>query len=92
MDWTELSPYEQTMRHSIVTLEYERAIALNTPFYLIRPRLFLDGTMWCALYGDNLQQGIAGFGETPEMAVRAFNDAWKESTAKTGDCVGRIAL
>jgi len=22
--------------------------------------------MWCALYGDNLQDGVVGFGESPE--------------------------
>lgn len=31
-----------------------------------------DGDMWCCLYGDNLQVGIAGFGTSPEQAMYAF--------------------
>lgn len=46
------------------------------PFMLLRPRMVLDGNMWCALYGDNLQDGVAGFGDTPEKAAEAFDKAW----------------
>jgi hypothetical protein len=34
---------------------------------------FKDGNMWCVLLGENLQEGISGFGETPLMAVLDFN-------------------
>jgi len=38
-----------------------------------------DGDRWCALYGANLQDGIAGFGDTPSEAetdlVRALINA-----------------
>jgi hypothetical protein len=37
------------------------------------PRLFPDGDKWCALYGDNLQEGLAGFGDTPEGAMADFD-------------------
>lgn len=47
------------------------------PFMLLRPRLYPDGNQWCALYGDNLQDGVAGFGDTPEEAAKAFDDAWR---------------
>jgi hypothetical protein len=43
------------------------------PFYLLRPRLYPDGDMWCALYGDDLQAGVAGFGDTPEKAAEDFD-------------------
>ena len=46
------------------------------PSVLYRPSLGLDGTMWCALYGDNLMDGVAGFGETPAAAMTAFDLAW----------------
>jgi hypothetical protein len=36
----------------------------------------LDGNQWCALLGKNLQEGIAGFGDTPDNAMFAFDDAW----------------
>lgn len=53
------------------------------PSVLFRPALSTDGTMWCALFGDNLQEGVAGFGETPDAAMRAFDKAWmNERTPK----------
>lgn len=30
---------------------------------------FKDGNQWCALYGEDLQAGIAGFGGTPLSAI-----------------------
>lgn len=47
------------------------------PSVLFRPRMFPDGAQWCALYGDNLQEGVAGFGYTPEQAADAFDKAWR---------------
>lgn len=55
--------------------------ARRAPHVLMRPKLLLDGTMWCALYGDDLMDGVAGFGETPEKAMEAFDEAWR--TART---------
>lgn len=51
------------------------------PFILLRPRIFPDGSHWCALYGDNLQEGVAGFGETPEAAAKDFDKNWREQRA-----------
>lgn len=48
------------------------------PAMLLRPRLFPDGNQWCALYGDDLQMGIAGFGSTADEALRAFDRAMHE--------------
>lgn len=53
---------------------------LTAPHVLMRPRVFPDGTEWCALYGDNLQEGVAGFGATPAKACEAFDLAWAEAT------------
>jgi len=37
--------------------------------------LSLDGDQWCALIGDNLQNGVAGFSaENPVEAIRALCD------------------
>lgn len=46
------------------------------PFVLLRPKLYPDGNMWCALYGDNLQDGLAGFGTSPAKAAWAFDEAF----------------
>ena len=48
----------------------------EAPSVVHRPRLFPDGNMWCALLGDNLQEGLAGFGETPAKAMWAFDLAF----------------
>lgn len=45
---------------------------------LLKPKISIDGNQWCVLYGENLQDGIAGFGDTPWKAVAAFNKAWHE--------------
>jgi hypothetical protein len=46
------------------------------PSVLFRPALSKDGDMWCMLYGKDLQEGIAGYGKTPEAAALAFDVAW----------------
>jgi hypothetical protein len=53
-------------------VEVERA----RPFYLLRPKVYPDGDQWCALYGDNLQEGVAGFGDTPALAAYDFDKNW----------------
>ena len=35
-----------------------------------------DGTKWCALYGPDLAEGISGFGDTPDEAMRDFDQNW----------------
>lgn len=50
--------------------EYQR------PSVVFKPVLSKDGNMWCALFGENLQEGVAGFGETPQHAMWAFDQAW----------------
>lgn len=52
------------------------ASEMQRPAAVFRPALTIDGDQWCALYGDNLQDGVAGFGDTPDAAMRAFDLAW----------------
>lgn len=33
---------------------------------------FKDGNLWCFLYGENIQEGICGFGETIDRAAWNF--------------------
>ena len=37
-----------------------------------------DGDQWCALVGDDLQTGVAGFGDTQGDALRALAQAIDE--------------
>lgn len=64
-------------------------------------QLFLDGDAWCALIGENIQEGACGFGKTQGDALRELSDAlepdrkkardaWDEAVRKgvaEGDCV-----
>ena len=52
------------------------AIEAQRPSYLYRPTVTLDGDQWCALYGPDLQVGVAGFGDSPALAMEAFDRAW----------------
>jgi hypothetical protein len=54
---------------------------MKRPCVLFRPKIFIDGNRWCALYGENLQDGVAGFGDTPEKAMDDFDSQWKEAPA-----------
>ena len=55
---------------------YAWSTELRRPCYMLRPRLSIDGDMWCALYGDNLQDGVAGFGKSPDLAYWDFDKNW----------------
>ena len=50
--------------------------ALTAPHVLYKPTLQPDGDKWCALFGDDLMVGVAGFGDTPAEAMREFDKAW----------------
>lgn len=54
----------------------EAAYEQMRPSVVFKPALARDGDMWCALFGDNLQEGVAGFGESPAKAMWAFDTAW----------------
>lgn len=62
----------QRMYDSINILEAEKL----RPCLLHKPKIYLDGNMWCALLGVNIQEGVCGFGESPDEAMRAFDKAW----------------
>ena len=63
---------------------YANACDAGTPFVRLRPSMQIDGDQWCALYGDNLQDGVAAFGATPSKAEEAFNQAWLFACAAKG--------
>ncbi len=63
-------------------LAEQRASIIHSPFVVLRPKLFPDGDKWCALYGENLQDGVAGFGDTPAEAAADFNEEWFEAKAR----------
>ena len=57
------------------------ASEMQRPSTIYRPGISLDGNKWCALYGDNLQDGVAGFGDSPAEAMAAFDAEWHQKIA-----------
>jgi len=51
----------------------EAAYEQMRPAVLLKPRLYQDGNQWCALLGDDLQMGVAGFGASPAQALYDFD-------------------
>lgn len=49
------------------------------PSAVFRPAIGRDGDQWFALYGPDLQVGVAGFGDSPEAAMQAFDKAWTQT-------------
>lgn len=60
----------------------EAASMYATPSAVFKPRLSIDGDQWCALYGENLQDGVAGFGKSPAHAMADFDANWYKCLAK----------
>lgn len=57
---------------------YSVGSQMTRPSAIYRPTISIDGNQWCALYGENLQDGVAGFGDSPDLAMYAFDKAWHE--------------
>lgn len=49
------------------------AMEMQRPSVLFRLEPFVDGNMYCVLLGENLHEGVAGFGETVDAAMRDFD-------------------
>jgi hypothetical protein len=60
----------------IIPAQVGASVLSSSPFERLHPKMFMDGDQWCALYGENLQDGVCGFGDTPEKAEQEFNRAW----------------
>lgn len=65
---------------AMIQQEFQNAAyELQRPSVVFRPKIYPDGGMWCVLLGDDLQSGVAAFGETPSKAMYAFDKAWNEN-------------
>lgn len=77
----------QASEQGILNAQYNAAIeaqqtatAQRAPHVLLRPNLAKDGNKWSALYGDNIQVGVCGFGDTPAKAMEDFDKNWLNET------------
>ena len=78
--WAAIHAEQQRERTAV--MEAEMLAGKYSIAVFLRPRLFIDGDKWCALYGENLQDGVAGFGDTPEQAFNDFNTAFATKLAR----------
>lgn len=64
--------------YQAASLKYQNQQEINdfNLFSMLKPKLTMDGDKWCVLYGENLQEGIAGFGDSPHQAILNFNSEW----------------
>lgn len=67
-----LGHYAQQAAYAAIEAANEQA----RPCVVFKPRLYADGDCWCALFGDNLQTGVAAFGTTPQEAMWNFDVEW----------------
>jgi len=51
---------------------------------IFNAKLTIDGNQYCWLHGDNLQDGIAGFGDSPYLAALDFNKNFHRPLSKAG--------
>ena len=77
-DQFDISHQVVMVRDAFMSTAYEH----QRPSVLFRPKLSIDGNQWCALYGEDLQNGIAGFGDTPGKAMEGFDEQWDKFKAK----------
>lgn len=71
--------YDEIFSHQLEESRLKRGVALVGSLNLIPVK---DGNMWCYLLGEDLQSGIAGFGETPFLAAQDFEVAFCVSQKK----------
>jgi len=50
------------------------AYEMQRPSVVFKPRIYQDGNMHCVLLGENIQDGVAGFGETVQIAMVDFDN------------------
>jgi len=77
--------YISDMMARTVDMTYEAAEIAIRPSTIFKPKLSIDGNQWCALFGDNLQDGVAGFGDSPADAYADFDKAWNERLVNKGE-------
>ena len=68
--------YEQKMQN--YTYNCER----SAPHVIHNTKIFKDGNKYCCLLGDNIQEGICGFGDSPKEACDDFDYIWIKGEGK----------
>ena len=84
---------DQSERNQITSAWTHSGEMAGRPHVLMRPRLFLESVgVWCALYGENIQDGVAGFGDSPCAACADFDRRWTWSQKEIDACEARASV
>ena len=73
---------QHTVDRTLVAMqEMEQYCAAHprSPAAIRRPRLSIRGRTFVALLGSNIEEGIAGFGDSVRAALRAFDAQYSRS-------------
>lgn len=84
---------EQETLYNILTGQYGEILETHAMWQCIASlgiKPFKDGNMWCYLYGDNIQEGICGFGETIYKAAWDFYSNIKTEELRKENREGEI--
>ena len=79
MNKEELEKLESSQRqhHEVLLHQEKMYLAMEqleyNLFATLKPRVYIDGNQYCVLLGKDLQEGIAGFGDTIYKAILDFN-------------------
>lgn len=71
----ELPEHLHARANELLTMEQEGADRRRDWVVVLGLKPVLDGNMWCFLWGDDLQSGVAGFGDTVYAAMMDFDKA-----------------
>lgn len=88
----ELDQVESSQRqHFDCILQQERQFLASQQiefdlFATLKPKISIDGNQYCVLYGDDLQSGVAGFGDTLYYAIIDFNKAFHRPIKDRTSC------
>ncbi len=74
--------YLQGRVAELISIMENEAIYKENLAVVLRIPPVKDGDQWCVLYGENLHEGIAGFGSTPWEAMQEFHKAMLSEKAK----------
>jgi hypothetical protein len=79
---------QQTVDRTLMAMqemEHYCAAHPGSPAALRRPRLSIRGRTFVALLGPAIEEGIAGFGDTVQAALRAFDVQYSRSLRPPAD-------
>lgn len=76
MDYEAIESSQRQHHQDIIHQENLNLIIAKQEILLfteLKPKITIDGNQYCVLYGNDLQSGIAGFGDTIYNAIIDFN-------------------